>query len=226
MTTNHYRNFLILMICFLATHLSTAQIAGTILFDAKNEWYTYLSKSGKNNDPLKVFTFENEVLHISGEDFGYISTKKMYRNFHLTLWFRWGEKKFAPRENAKRDSGILYLTQYYSGDKVWPRSIEFQIQEEDCGDFWMTDSTTIVYHDTLTKPEAAHRKMKYTNAEKPHGEWNKVEVTVSKNKITHTLNDTIVNEGTSPNVKEGYIVLQSEGAEIYYKHASVKELKE
>ena len=37
----------------------------------------------------------------------------------------------------------MYHVILYSGDKVWPRSLEYQVQEGDCGDFWMTDSTTI-----------------------------------------------------------------------------------
>ncbi len=113
---------------------------------------------------------------------------------------------------------------FYNGDKIWPRSIEFQIQEGDCGDFWMTDSTTIVYKDTLTKADRWHREIKFLDAEKPNGNWNKVEVIVKNGKITHILNGKVVNEGSDPNVKEGNILIQSEGAELYYKNVVVEEL--
>src|SRR5688572_55827 len=78
----------------------------TTLFepDKKNEWYIYLAKSGKNNDPRRVFQFEGNVLHVSGEDFGYIVTEKKYADFRFTVEFKWGEKKYPPRENAKRDA--------------------------------------------------------------------------------------------------------------------------
>jgi hypothetical protein len=87
----------------------------------------------------------------------------------------------------------------------------------------MTDSTTIIYKGKMTKSDRWHREIKYSNAEKPTGEWNKVEVIVKNGKITHLLNDVIVNEGSDPSIKEGHIVLQSEGAEIYYRNVRIEE---
>ncbi len=191
--------------------------------DNKNEWHIFL-KDGKKNDSEKVFQFEGNVLHVSGKDFGYIVTEKKYKNFHFTVEFKWGEKKYPPRENEKRDAGILYHVDFYSGDKVWPRSLEYQIQEGDCGDFWMTDSTTIIYNDTLTQPKNWLRAIKTKDAEKPNGQWNKAEVIVQNGKITHLLNGEIVNSGRLGSTKEGNIVLQSEGSEIYYRNMQIKEL--
>lgn len=191
--------------------------------DKTDKWYTFLTASKRDNDPNKVFQFEKKVLHVSGQEFGYISTRKKYSNFHFTVEFKWGEKKFAPRLNAKRDAGIMYHVDYYSGDKIWPRSLEYQIQEGDCGDFWMTDSTTIIHKDTLTPLRNSVRVIKSADAEKPNGEWNKAEVIVKNGKITHILNGKIVNEGALGNTIEGAILLQSEGAEIFYRNATVEE---
>jgi hypothetical protein len=66
--------------------------------------------------------------------------------------------------------------------------------------------------------------MKFSDAEKSHGQWNKVEVIVKDGKITHRINGMVVNEGSDPSVIEGNIVLQSEGAEIFYKNVSITEL--
>lgn len=67
---------------------------------------------GLNNDLKDVFTVSKEndeiILNISGEILGCISTKKDYENYHLSTMFKWGEKKWEPRLDAKRDSGILY----------------------------------------------------------------------------------------------------------------------
>ncbi len=193
--------------------------------DKKNEWYTWMEKSGRNNDPKNVFHFEKKVLHVSGEVVGYIATIKKYSDFHLTLQFKWGTKKYPPRLNEKRDGGVLYHVNFYSGDKIWPRSLEYQIQEGDCGDFWMTDSTTIIFHDTLTVPKPWLRGTKFKDAEKPNGEWNKCEVIVKDGSITHIINGVVVNWGKLGNTKEGHIVLQSEWAEIYYKDVVVEELE-
>ncbi|MEO5562958.1 MAG: DUF1080 domain-containing protein [Chitinophagaceae bacterium] len=190
----------------------------------KNEWYVFLEGSAKNTDSKNVFRFEEDVLHVSGDGFGYITTEKKYSDFHFTVEFKWGEKKYPPRENAKRDAGIMYHVIFYNGDKVWPRSLEYQVQEGDCGDFWMTDSTTIVFNDTLTQPKNWLRGMKTKDTEKPNGEWNKAEVIVKDGKITHLLNGVVVNAAKLGNTKEGTILLQSEGAEIYYRNAEVEEL--
>ncbi len=45
------------------------------------------------------------------------------------------------RHGKARDSGILYDIQ--GPNKVWPRSIEFQINEGCTGDFWMTDGAAL-----------------------------------------------------------------------------------
>ena len=199
------------------------------LFNGKNldGWYSFLPTKGKNNDPDKVFTIENGLLHISGKEFGYICTEKEYGNFKLIVEFKWGEKKYPPRDadTTRRDNGILYFVPATETDRVWPKGIECQIQEGDVGDFWMVDSTTIVTGGIRTVPRNYNRVQKKTNAEKPNGEWNQVEVISDHGKITHVVNHTVVNEAADPSVKKGKIIIQSEGAEIYYRLISIQELK-
>lgn len=190
----------------------------------KQEWYTFIEREGRDKDSLHVFQFEKDVLHVSGQRFGYIITEKSYSNFHLTLDFKWGTQKYPPRENEKRDAGVLYHAVLYSGDKIWPRSLEFQIQEGDCGDFWLTDSVSMTHADTITPLARWHRVIKSKDAEKPNGQWNKVEIIVKDGMITHKINGEIVNTGKNPSIPGGKIVLQSEGAEIYYKDVKLKEL--
>jgi 3-keto-disaccharide hydrolase len=50
------------------------------LFNGKNlnGWYTFLKLEGKNNDPEKIFSVENGLLHISGKEFGYMCTQKTF----------------------------------------------------------------------------------------------------------------------------------------------------
>ena len=116
------------------------------LFNGRNldGWYTFLRTKGKSNDPEAIFKVEDKMIHVLGKEFGYLSTVDEYDNFHLTVEFKWGEQKFPPREKAKRDSGVLYRFPVGQDDKVWPHSIECQIQEGDCGDFWLVAGTTIV----------------------------------------------------------------------------------
>jgi len=190
--------------------------------DKKSEWYTYTSQSGKNNDTAKVFQFEKDVLHVSGAETGYMATVKKYSNFHFTVEFKWGEKKYPPRENVARDNGICYYA--VPTDRVWPRSVECQIQEGDCGDFWLIDSVTAIVDGVLQGPTANTRVIKKKDNEKPTGEWNRIEIIASRGKCTHIVNGMIVNEGENMSLRSGRILIQSEGAEIYYRKIDLKEL--
>jgi hypothetical protein len=195
--------------------------------DNLNGWYSFLRTKGRNNDPEKVFVVENGLLHISGKEFGYIATEKTFKDFHLVAEFKWGEKKYPPRDadTTKRDNGILYYMPAAVKDTVWPRSIECQVQEGDVGDFWLIDSTTLIIDGKRVAPMINQRVIKKQDAERPHGEWNRVEVISNKGKITHIVNGVVVNEGRDPNVTSGRIVIQSEGAEIYYRKLDIAELK-
>jgi hypothetical protein len=199
------------------------------LFNGKDlkGWYSFLKTKGKNNDPEKVFVVENGMLHISGKEFGYICTDKEYTNFHLAVEFKWGTKKYPPRDadTTKRDNGICYYMPADAKDFVWPKSIECQIQEGDVGDIWLIDHVTIIRDGVRSVPDSFTRVTKRTNAEKPSGEWNRVEVIANKGKITYLVNGVVVNEGEDPSLTKGKILIQSEGAEIYYRKIEIAELK-
>jgi 3-keto-disaccharide hydrolase len=178
----------------------------------------HADKSDPTKDPKGVFKVEDGVIHISGEEFGGITTDKEYENYRLTVEFKWGTKKWPPRENAVRDSGIL--VHCVGPAKVWTKSIECQIQEHDCGDFWMVDGTSI----TVDGKVERQRKIKKTDGEKPTGEWNTVEVVCEGDKITNIVNGVTVNHGTNASVTKGKILLQSEGAEVFYRKVELRPL--
>lgn len=196
------------------------------LFNGTNldGWYVYLSDSPAGRDTANIFTVHDNMLHISGKTFGYVSTNNSYKNFHLILEFKWGVMKHPPRLNAKRDSGILYYFSSSSPDKIWPRSIECQIQETDCGDFWLVDSTSLTVNGKRYPPTKNQQIVKLSDQEKPSGEWNTIEVIAKDGKCTHIVNGVVVNEGVDANVREGRIALQSEGAEIFYRNIRLARL--
>jgi hypothetical protein len=196
------------------------------LFNGKNldGWYTFLEKKGKNHDPDKVFSVEYETIHISGKEFGYICTPIPYENFKLTVEFKWGEQKHAPRENSKRDSGIIYHIPDNEPDKLWPTGIECQIQETDCGDFWLIGGVTMNSKHKQEQLYGLTHIPKSYNAEKPHGEWNTVEIITNNGKCSHIVNGMVVNEGFEVSHRKGKILLQSEGAEVYYKRIELQPL--
>ena len=109
------------------------------LFNRQNldGWYTFLKERGRNNDPKNVFTVEDGVIRISGEEWGCITTNDEYENYKLVTEFKWGKIAFAPRLDKARDSGILLHSQGEDGSSsgIWINSIECQIIEGGTGDF-------------------------------------------------------------------------------------------
>ena len=202
---------------------------------------TFLKSKGLNDDPDHVFQVEQGVIHVSGTEMEYIITKQGYQNYYLKAEFKWGEGTFAPREGQARDSGILYNIQ--GEQKVWPRSVEFQINEGCTGDFWLTDGAALTGKDgkRVTGPPGNAVKIDRFNKgpwknivgyrdpaneiEKPHGQWNVVELVNQNGHVKQYVNGKLVNEGTDAFPSSGKILFQSEGAEVFFRNIKLYPLK-
>lgn len=130
------------------------------LFNGKNldGWYTFIKDKGKNNDPNKVFTVQNEMIRISGEEFGCITTNDEFENYKLTVEFKWGELTYAPRVEKARDSGILLHSVGEDGGSsgIWMHSLECQIIEGGTGDFIVVGDGSRNF--SLTCPVSAEKQ--------------------------------------------------------------------
>jgi hypothetical protein len=162
-------------------------------------------------------------LHVRGKDFGYLATEQEYANFHLRAEYRWGQAQWPPRETGKRDSGILYHFAKGAEDIVWPMSIECQVQEGDTGDVWFvkTDGQS---ENRSEQAWGMKHVFKQGDFEKPHGEWNIVEVVAIGDRFEHYVNGHLVVVGTHASVQRGRILLQSEGAEVSYRSVTLTPL--
>jgi hypothetical protein len=212
---------------------------------------------GLNNDPDRVFTIvkdsQENVIRISGEKWGGISTKEEYENFHLQLMFKWGLLTWGQKKNKKKDSGLLYFAvgQHGADYGAWMRSQEFQIQEGDCGDYWgvaggmedipavkKSDSEYVynpagpVYNFGATSKVGRHC-IKNGDAEKPSGEWNVLDLYCHGDTSVHVINGKVMmvlyhsqqsDNGKILPLKKGKLQIQSEGAEVFYKQIKIKSL--
>jgi 3-keto-disaccharide hydrolase len=197
------------------------------LFNGKDftGWYTWLEGKGRNNDPEGIFSVQQDgIIHDIGKDLGYIMTEKSFGNYHFSLEFKWGEKRWPPRDDAKRDSGICYNIPVNEPDSIWPSSVECQIQEGDVGDFWLLGYSTIQVDGKQNYPYKHSRMEKKKDAEKPNGEWNTVEVISFNGKCVHIVNGVVVNYGENSSLIGGRILLQSEYAELYYRNIKLRDL--
>jgi hypothetical protein len=222
----------------------------------------YTEPIGSGRDPLKVFTVVGNVdgrpaIRVSGEAFGELRTKRSLKDYHLKLQFKWGDKKWPPRDKPEtaRDSGLLYHVHAAPGaeGRTWARSVELQIQEHDVGDLYAVGSTIAVRAKarTGTRPAvydydpagewtfftqsqgAAGRCVKQPDNEKPTGEWNTVELIAFHDDAIHIVNGKVVMRLHAPMridgpeltpVTSGPIILQSEGAEVYYRDVEFRPI--
>lgn len=249
---------------FLFTLLSTVTFAQEAkwrsLFNGKDlkNWDTYLRASpqsadktpiGLNNDPNQVFSVVDGTLRISGQDWGGIATKESFSNYHIRFQIKWGEKRWPPRENAKRDGGLLFHSSepYDFGSKSWMRSMELQIQEGDMGDAHNVGAGIPVFQLSKTKtPEgqdvlqydpfapfmtSTNRVFRSGNFESPYGEWTTGELVARGSDAVFIINGFVVNRiynifrtDLHEQVTSGRIQFQSESGEHYLRNIELRDI--
>jgi len=247
-----------------------------------SEWDTYLSfkhqigydgtppldESGKEIAPIglnkpgyDVFTTITEnnepVIKVSGEYYGCLVSKNEYENYHLQVQFKWGDKKWIPRLDRMKDSGILYHSIGPFGAehwRSWMMSQEFQIMEAHSGDFWSQATSAIDIRAYASESglnpmadesqdflsfgeggEAGKYCLRSNNYEKPHGEWNTLDLVSFNGKSLHIVNGEVVmvlknsryinKDGETVPMTKGKIQLQSEAAELFFKDIRIKPIE-
>ncbi|WP_210513577.1 3-keto-disaccharide hydrolase [Hymenobacter terricola] len=211
---------------------------------------------GKNEGNVFSVTMQGgePVLRISGEIYGCVFTKQDFTNYDLKLKVKWGQKKWLPRLDEPRDSGILYNSQGECGVDYWHSwmlSQEFQVSEyqkgNSMGDYWCiansaADITARRTQDTLRfDPAAPTVKLGGGTAyfcyaaspERPNSEWTELELINVNGQSLHLVNGQVVmavnnssyvKDGQRQPLTHGKIQLQSEAAEVFYKGIVIKPL--
>ena len=156
-------------------------------------------------EPSDVFMVYGDVIHISGEPFGYMRTKDTYSDYDLHIEYRW------PFEAT--NSGIFIHTQL--PDTIWPQCIECQLAAGNAGDFICMNGTDMNEREDKT---SIVMKKKESSTEKPVGEWNIMEISCKGDTIEVYVNGVLQNKGTGVTVNKGHICLQSEGKDIEFKN--------
>ena len=243
------------------------------LFDGKSlENFQGWLVDHHESDPMCVFTVVDQVdgapaIRISGQVWGGLLTKQAYRDYKLTIEYRWGGATWGDRKNRTRDSGVLIHAQGRPGNTrkdfngPWLQSLEFQIIEGGVGDFISVSGFTEggeQVRPTLTVKSRKDRdgenvfdpngearsynsgrvnwwgrsedwadKLGFRgpqDVESPGLEWTRLEAIVQGGNLTYYVNGKLVLAGTDSNFTEGKIMIQSEGAEIYFRRIDVEPL--
>lgn len=242
--------------------LANGEAEWKTLFNGKDltGWKTILDNAPPGEDPKGYVTVKDGAIHMYKNTdpsekvpFGVIQHEGTFSRFHLTFDYQWLEKKFAPRKDAIRDAGLLY---HISGkEKVWPDSLEYQIQEGDTGDivYLPKSGITWMHPDPKNAPEGqgdpgmlpedggtprdfTGTDFAYIGRYPVHDTekgWNRVDVIVHADETAeHLVNgktrariEGMRKKDGSP-AKDGKIALQLEGAELLYRDVKIRELGE
>ncbi len=194
------------------------------LFNGKNldGWDFFVIDPQKKID--EVWSVRDGLLVTTGEPLGYLYTREKYKNFRLTVEWRW-EPGAKPG-----NSGVLLRI---AGQPVsfLPKCVEAQLQSGSAGDIWAFYGATVTGDPTRLRNISGHQKLgdfkglgKIKAAENPPGEWNQYEIELSGPKLTLSINGEKVNEAEGLEVLAGPIGLQSEGGRIQFRTVTLKPL--
>jgi hypothetical protein len=223
----------------------------------RNDQGNYTEAVGLNKDPKGVYSVVEvdgkPAIRISGEIYGALTTKEEFENYHLRFQFKWGTKQWPPRETGVRDSGCLYhcVGPHGAGSGAWMQSLECQVQEHDCGDFFSVAGVIVDVEANRRDPANPRSPLVYTKGapkvtgttqriirnpenDKPTGEWNTIEVLCVGQTSVHVVNGKVNMimtglrrkvDGQEVPLTKGKLQFQSEAAEVFYRNIEVRPLR-
>lgn len=205
--------------------------------------------------PATIFKIEDDAIHAyatqtadSEQPNAYLLTDAEFKDYVLSLEYKWGDKKFPPRAELVRDAGLLYHV-HRDRPADWPASAESQIQEGDTGDSWAVSTQVTSFVDPKTGSYALPEnggvpvtvgedgkflRTKHSRVNEYPG-WNKLEVIVRGDKATHVVNGVVnmrvydikswdAASKTWVKLDKGRIALQAESAEVFYRNIKVRPI--
>jgi Domain of Unknown Function (DUF1080) len=200
------------------------------LFNGKDlsGWHVDVPEMDSNAKAINPFIVRNGMLVSLGEPNGHLITDAVYKNFRLTVEYR-----FA---GVPGNCGVLvYASTPRALYKMFPKSLEVQMMHQNAGDFWC-----IV--EDITVPDMEKRRGLKANwgitegkerriinltdsSEKPVGEWNSMTIECVGNNIKVWVNGQLVNYGFNCTASKGQIALQAEGSEVEFRKLELTPVK-
>jgi len=183
---------------------STTPTSRIELFNGRNfDGLTFVSRS--NTPAAETWSVTNGVIHCSGKSIGYLRTEKSFREYRLTV--EWRFVKIAPKAD---NTGVLVHIQL--PDKVWPACVQVQGKHDNQGDLFLMAGAESKEHRGMDANTPLPKRGPAN--EKPVGEWDAVVAVCEGNSVKAFVNGKLMNETTECTLASGFIGIQNEGAEL------------
>lgn len=208
---------------FLFAHVTPAAEGLDLLAGPLETARPYVWKHFSENPQTKlsdVWQLRDGVLVCRGTPKGYLYLDHNFTDFTLRLEWRWPEGK------KPGNGGVLF--RITGPNKIWPRSLEAQINAGQAGDFWGL-AGFVLDGPAERKKAVDHAQFgKLTNlkrmadVERPAGRWNEYEIIARGPVVTLRVNGQEVNRATGCDARAGRICLTAEGDEIHFRNVRLE----
>ncbi|MDG2222235.1 MAG: DUF1080 domain-containing protein [Rubripirellula sp.] len=192
------------------------------LFNGKDlaGWRADVPHRDKHPDATDSFVVRDGMLVSLGTPNGHLITDKVYENFRLEVEYRFAAKP--------GNCGVLvHASTPRALYKMYPKSIEVQMNHMHAGDFWcIVQDITVPNMVQRRGPKEnwgitegkARRILNLTDgSENPVGEWNAMDIECVGDAVKVWVNGDLVNHGTGCTASKGQLSLQAEGSEVEFR---------
>ncbi|WP_298475376.1 DUF1080 domain-containing protein [uncultured Maribacter sp.] len=214
----------IAFLSFVFLLFSCKKEASISLFNGKNldGWHIDVPVKDSLPDTLNPFIVKKGELISLGTPRGHLITNKSYSNYRLEVVYKFtGEPGNGGILLHASKPRVLY--------KMFPKSIEVQMEHGNAGDFWCIHQDIEVnnmeeYRGPEEKwgiREGDNRRIVAIkkNLEKPLGKWNSMTIECINNQIKVWVNGHLANYGYNATTNMGAIAIaiQAEGAAVAFR---------
>jgi hypothetical protein len=99
-----------------------------------SRWEAWEKDAGRKV-PSSVYEIKDGVLHFTGEGRGYVATPDAWRDYHVTLEYKWGTRRSDMSRFVRNSGVLLHGTGEHGNANPWMTSIEVQLAQGCEGDF-------------------------------------------------------------------------------------------
>ena len=192
-------------------------------------WFADVPEKDTTPSAPASFIVRNGMLVSLGVPRGHLLTEATYRDYRLEVEYRFPGKG--------GNCGVLvHASTLRALSKMFPQSIEVQMQHEQAGDFWCILENIEVPDMEKRRPRKegqrwgggpsdARRILNLTDgSEQPLGEWNTMAIEARGRTLNVWVNGDLVNAGFAATADSGRIALQAEGTEVEFRRVEMKPL--